>query len=947
MDIINLVIAIVLLSNALLGFFIYKNNSRALVNRSYIFVIITILFWGVGMIFYRMVDQEYVTLWCKLLYTFATFTTPTFLIFSFIFPKGKLPSKKEIFIMVIFFIVINYLILFSDAIISSAEIPKQGENIIHFGNIYYLYVLYFFSHFFYAFAKLFFKMRKSNGVQKVQIKYVFLGYFIATNLAFATNLTLPWAGIFVYNWAGQVLTIIMVGFTTYAIIKYRLMNIRLIITRSILYAVLVGAVAAFFALSVIVVGELIGGNTRSSKIITYIATSFIVVIFLEPVKRTWAKLTDNIFYKDKVDYQEVLRQVGNVVAREIDLYKLLKGTSQLLAEKLKIKQISSFVPNTQGEFHLLASSVKKELDIVLVNDVVNYLQTNKRILIVEELIRDLGGLDEKFEKYKILDNFVSSAEKQRIEMVVPIVESDNLTAILIFDAKQSGDLYAQDDINFLELLSPQIATAIEKSKLYEEVEELNKELQKKVEDRTKSLKEANIALEDRNKFLTTIQVVTNNITRTLNLKKVNQMIADSIASEVGYIGGMLSFVDSSGKYLKVGAITNNEQSRKAFHILSKEPRDYATKIEIDYNLGAQTFLTGKINFSDKLSDFLCPPVDKKEIEEIQQILGIKTIVGIPVFSEAKIIGVIHFYLAVKREKISSLDIEIMTALANQVGIVFRNLKLYNTLQGANAELQDANTKLRELDKAKSEFLSIASHQLRTPISAIKGYLSMIIDGDFGKIPKSIDEVIRNIFESSARLARLINIFLNVSRIESGRLKLDKRPIQINDLIKGVIVELINQAKQKGLKLEYKKKKQDPPLIFADADKLREVVLNLIDNAIKYTPEGSIIVTVDSDDKELNFRVKDTGIGIKKEEAKSLFRKFVRGSGVAQIHTGGSGLGLFIAQKIIKEHDGMVWAESEGSGKGSLFQFTIPVYKKHDVPAYKEEAKEGMSSDLSS
>jgi len=167
--------------------------------------------------------------------------------------------------------------------------------------------------------------------------------------------------------------------------------------------------------------------------------------------------------------------------------------------------------------------------------------------------------------------------------------------------------------------------------------------------------------------------------------------------------------------------------------------------------------------------------------------------------------------------------------------------------------------------------------------------------------------------------------LNVSRIESGRLKLEKHPLQILDMIESVITELKNQAEQKGLKLSYKKSKQKLPMIFADSDKLREVVLNLIDNSIKYTPKGSVTISTEFDDKELRFIVEDTGIGIDPQEVKGLFRKFVRGSGVAQIHTGGSGLGLFIAQKIIKEHGGNVWAESEGKGKGSKFQFVIPLY----------------------
>ena len=834
-------------------------------------------------------------------------------------------------------ILFSLLTIFTDLMVKNAEQKLSFIFWPNAGSFYIFYIVFvYLTLVFYAGLLLIKYYIKSSGVFRNQLKYLGVGCLIALTGGFF-NFFL-WYDISILPYGNFIIPIYPI-LISYAIVKYRLMNIRLVLTRSILYAVLVGAVASFFALAVVVVGNAIGGNTQTSKIVTYIITSFIVVVFLDPVKRTWARITDRVFYKEKIDYQEVLREVGGVVAREIDLEKLLSGASVLLAEKLKIKQLSFFIPNDKNEFYLLVSSSEKKQKFSLSKDFLAYLEKNKKILIVDELIRDLGDLEEQSKLYKETDYFVKEAETRKAEMIVPIVENKNITAVIFFGAKQSGDLYGQDDINFLEVLAPQVATAIEKSKLYEEVEAFNKELQQKVDDRTKSLKEANVALEARNKFLTTIQVVINMVSHTLDLKKMNQMIADSISTELGYVAGMLTFADHKQEYLNVGAITNNADTQKAFRILSKEPRDYRTKLEENYNLSAQTFLTGKINFSEQLSDFLSPPVDKAEVDRIQKSLGIQTIVGVPVFSEARIIGVIQFYLPVKREKISSLDIEIMTALTNQVGIVSRNLKLYNTLQDANAELQDANTRLRELDKAKSEFLSIASHQLRTPISAIKGYLSMMIDGDFGPLPDKITDVIKNLFESSARLARLINIFLNVSRIESGRLKLDKKPIQINEMIDSVIVELINQAKQKGVTLEYKKKKKEPPLIMADADKLREVVLNLVDNAIKYTPEGSIVVTVDADDKELNFKVTDTGIGIKKDEVKTLFRKFVRGSGVAQIHTGGSGLGLFIAQKIIKEHNGHVWAESEGPGKGSVFQFTLPVYDDKKPPAYKEEAQE--------
>ncbi|MFA6466317.1 MAG: ATP-binding protein [Patescibacteria group bacterium] len=917
------------------GVFVIYRNNKSLENRFWSLVCFGVFVWQLGLFLELLSkDESQALFWNKFL-NVGAILIPIFYYNFVLILLNKLKNGKKLlnfgYILALFFLCFN---LFTSLFVKGVPPAFNFKYWVEPGILYYPYFVYFALYFIFSFHKLILALREYKFLKKQQIKYVLLSGLFGVG----GGVTVFFPQFFGIYPTGNYFVILYLILVTYAMAKYRFMNIRLILTRSILYAILVGTVASFFALSVLVIGNAIGGNTQTSKIITYIVTSFIVVVFLDPVKRTWAKVTDKVFYRGKIDYQEVFREVGNVVAREIDLYKLLAGASSLLADKLKIKQVAFFVPNDKQEFYLFVSSDQEKQKFSLSKDFVTYLEKNRKILIIDEVIRDLGNLDEKSEQYQTADYFIKEAEAHKAEMIVPIVENDNITAIILFDAKQSGDLYGQDDINFLEVFVPQVATAIEKSKLYEEVEAFNKELQQKVDEKTKSLKEVNVALQARNKFLTTIQVVTNMISRTLDLKKINQMIADSIATELGYVGGMLSFVDRENKYLKVGAITNNDHTRQAFHILSKEPRDYQTKLEENYNLSAQTFLTGKINFSDKLSDFLAPPVGKAEIDKIQEILGIKTIVGVPVFSEARIIGLIQYYLPIKRDKISSLDIEIMTALTNQVGLVSRNLKLYNTLQEANADLQDANTRLRELDKAKSEFLSIASHQLRTPISAIKGYLSMMIDGDFGPLPKNINDVIKNLFESAARLARLINIFLNVSRIESGRLKLEKKPIQINELIDSVIIELINQAKQKKVSLEYKKKKTVPPLIMADADKLREVVLNLVDNAIKYTPEGSIVVTVEADNDELNFKVTDTGIGIKKEEVKTLFRKFVRGSGVAQIHTGGSGLGLFIAQKIIKEHDGQVWAESEGSGKGSVFQFTLPVYKENGAPIYKEETK---------
>ncbi|MFH0874199.1 MAG: HAMP domain-containing sensor histidine kinase, partial [Candidatus Komeilibacteria bacterium] len=481
----------------------------------------------------------------------------------------------------------------------------------------------------------------------------------------------------------------------------------------------------------------------------------------------------------------------------------------------------------------------------------------------------------------------------------------------------------------------QMAVAIEKSKLFEEVGRFNVELQGKVDRATARLRQNNIDLEARNKFLTTTQDISNLISRSLEIKNIIQVIANSIASELGYIGGILSFADTEKKYLYPAAITRSEAGDKALALLPKPANEYKSSIKNKDNLGVKIYLSGQSLSGSTMAEFLSPPVEKDIMDKIQSALGVQTVVGVPIYAENEIIGVIDYLLAVPETQISKLDMEMMNNLASQIGIVYRNVKLYQELEGTNKDLQEANFHLMQLDKAKSEFLSIASHQLRTPVSAIKGYLSMMLEGDFGPMEEKQKKIVGDVFESAARLARTINVFLNVSRIEAGRFKLTKAPADMNEITSSVIKELKQQAIIKKLKLGVKLSDK-PCTITVDGDKIREAVLNLIDNSIKYTQEGSVTVSQECDGTNFHFMVEDTGIGILPDEVSSLFKKFVRGTGVAQVNTQGSGLGLYIAQRVVTEHGGKIWAESQGVGKGSKFQFTIPIEK---VASDKVESKD--------
>lgn len=264
----------------------------------------------------------------------------------------------------------------------------------------------------------------------------------------------------------------------------------------------------------------------------------------------------------------------------------------------------------------------------------------------------------------------------------------------------------------------------------------------------------------------------------------------------------------------------------------------------------------------------------------------------------------------------------------------------------NKQLEKANKQLKKLDEAKSEFISIASHQLRTPLTAIKGYGSMLLEGDFGEIKDSKHkDAIEKMFISNNRLISLVENLLNISRIESGRLRFDFKDQQLEALVEDVFNNFQQSAKNAGLFL--KLKKLDKPLspVYMDDEKIRQVVLNFIDNAIKYTRKGGIVVHLYEKDKQVFCKVEDTGMGVNKEDQKKLFQKFARGKDAFLVNTEGSGLGLYVAQMMIASHKGNIWVESEGMGKGSNFCFSLPVANSVTAKQLKNEQKKQREKDM--
>lgn len=317
---------------------------------------------------------------------------------------------------------------------------------------------------------------------------------------------------------------------------------------------------------------------------------------------------------------------------------------------------------------------------------------------------------------------------------------------------------------------------------------------------------------------------------------------------------------------------------------------------------------------------------------------------VPLFVKENLIGIILIGDKKSDDFYTQDDINTIGAIAGQLAMAIENARLYEKQKRFNQNLKTevkkatekliiANKELQRLDDAKSEFLSIASHQLRTPTTIIRGYVSMMQEGSFGKISPTIKQSLDKVNSATERLLNLIENLLDISRMEAGRLEFDIQPIDLTIIVKGLVDDFKKKANDKKLKFEFYFPK-DLPKVLADSNKIKEVVSNLIDNSIKYTPKGEVFVSLHQEGSSVVFLVQDTGLGVESEDLPRLFNKFVRGKDMVRIHTEGTGLGLYFARVVVENMGGRIWVESSGKNKGSKFCFSLPLVNKDKAKKIK-------------
>lgn len=445
--------------------------------------------------------------------------------------------------------------------------------------------------------------------------------------------------------------------------------------------------------------------------------------------------------------------------------------------------------------------------------------------------------------------------------------------------------------------------------------------------------ERNVELTVKNRTLSVLQELYEIINTSLGEHETAKRMIYVVTRQMKYRGGAILTFENGGKTLKTLATASARKTAKKRNVpILRKFNNLSFSSKQKDNIAVSVARSGKKQMTRSLHDILAPHITVEEAKKMQTQLQVQTFVLYPLTFAGKTRGVFVVGMDKLVKDLSTGEKDTLKEVLDVISIGLRQAKIYS-------DLKKANKKLKELDQMKDDFVSVASHELRTPMTAIKSYLWMALSGKGGKLTEKQQYYLKRSYTSTDRLIKLVNDMLNISRIESGRLTVAFEKVDLEVLAHEVIEEVEPRAKELGLSIDVQP--GEIPAVVADPDKIKEVLFNIIGNSLKFTPKGGkITISFSHKGDIITTNVKDTGKGINAQDIPTLFTKFgmVEGSYATNKKATGTGLGLYITKSIIDIHGGDIQLTSEGEGKGTNVLFTLHEYSKAGLARVQKKSK---------
>jgi signal transduction histidine kinase/CheY-like chemotaxis protein len=463
--------------------------------------------------------------------------------------------------------------------------------------------------------------------------------------------------------------------------------------------------------------------------------------------------------------------------------------------------------------------------------------------------------------------------RTRAELALPLRIGAEVLGVLDLESAEL-DVFSADDVQVLQTLADQIAVIIHNARLYQ-------------------------AEAEARRAADTLREVGQVVGSTLNLDEVLNRILSSLSEVLPYDSATIMLLKGDTLYIQAG---------RGF---DQTIQGVCLPLAV-FPLNRQVVGAAQPMIISDVRAFAEWPKDKTPGADV-----ICSWIGAPLIASGQVIGMLtidNYHPGAYTER----NLPMVMAFANQAAIALRNAELFQAAQTARAEAEEAN-------RLKSQFLANMSHELRTPLNSVINFAYLLGLGTEGPLTPGQEDLLNRIGEAGRHLLGLINDILDLAKIEAGRLELFIEDVDLQELITGVLSTSVGLLRGKPVELK-REVPADLPLVKADRTRVRQVLLNLLSNAAKFTDAGSITVRAWADDEWVTLSVTDTGIGMKGEDVPKAFAEFVQLDGTLKRQAGGTGLGLPISKRFVEMHGGRLWAESE-LGKGSTFYFTLPCVPK--------------------